>query len=125
MKSKFIVIVAAVLLLSVLAFLAVPALAPEPEVGAAGVGTAVVAADLAVLNSIDVPAPVSAATAVGEPLMWLALGVSLVTITVVYRRRFATFFDLRSLNLRRMNDGTTEGTRPGGGPRDCISPAAA
>ena len=129
MKKKFIMILAAVILVVALFAITLPAMSPDVDVGAAGVVASVEAADLAAMDSgtvliIDNTAPAPASTA-GGIYMWVALGATLVTLAVVSRRKLFKLYDFMATGLRNLNDRTDESTGTGRSPRDCIMPAAA
>lgn len=127
MKKKFIMVIAALILIVALFAIAVPVMSPDvgPTAGAVALTADLAPMDTGAALVIDKTAPVSAATA-GEITIWLALSASLLTIAVVFRRSLAVkLFDLRAYILRRRNDSTLEGTGSSGVPRDCILPGVA
>lgn len=100
--------------------LAAPIIAPDMDVGA---GVAVETADLAVMNSevllIETEqVPVSASTA--DMSLWLALGVTLLTLGVALRRKLQQLSSSMIISLRRISGNTGEGAKMGGGPNKFI-----
>lgn len=130
MKSKFILIIAAVMLIVALLAFAVPAMSPDVDVGVSGEGILAETADLAVMDSgavllVEQITPAPAGTA-GHMFLWLALGATLLTVTIASRRGLIQkFLHSRIMSLRTTSDSTSEGAEMAGGPNRCITPAAA
>lgn len=128
MKQKFILIImAVVLVVALITLAAMPVISPAGDTGVLSEG---VAADLAVMDSEAVLiadnniAPVPAGGA-GEMSMWIALGASLLTITIACRRGLNKLSNAIIMSLRRLSDSTGEGSRTAGGPNKFILPSAA
>ena len=148
MKSKFIMWLAIPLALAVLAFLGLPMVTPDLDVGVAEASAGAEVYDLAAVDgevvwSADVTmAPdddvgvaamdsevvvITEANDIMDPSMpremWLALGAGLLTIAVTCRRRLTTISTRLWSVIRRTRDAlATEGAFCGGGPNAGILP---
>lgn len=137
-----------VVMVAALLLAATPAMAmsPDVDIGVASPGAAVMTADLTsvapVIDStslaaapapamtvapVSAPASIPAALAGDTAYAWLALGISLVMLTIVSRRRLPDLYDQLIKGGRRINDSifNREGTTPGRGPREGVHPAVA